>query len=92
MLIVDGGTAVANGIESRLSKLPLKGSRGIQKRRNSAGAVSSSFLDRLGDDKPRRGRVGGRGGAGRRERRPQKSVAELDAELESYMKGRAMDL
>ncbi|CAJ0606196.1 unnamed protein product [Cylicocyclus nassatus] len=93
MLIVDGGTAVANGIESRLSKLPLKGSRGIQKRfrRNSAGAVSSSFLDRLGDDKPRRGRVG-RGGAGRRERRPQKSVAELDAELESYMKGRAMDL
>ncbi|KHJ95789.1 hypothetical protein OESDEN_04257, partial [Oesophagostomum dentatum] len=95
MLIVDGGSAVANGIESRLSKLPRQASRGIQKRfrRNSAGAVSSSFLDRLGDDKPRKfARGGGRMG-GRRERRPQKSVAELDAELESYMnKGRPMDL
>ncbi|ETN80546.1 hypothetical protein NECAME_09094 [Necator americanus] len=94
MLIVDGGSAVANGIESRLSKLPRQGPRGIQKRfkRNSAGAVSSSFLDRIGDDKPRRIARPGRS-LGRRERRPQKSVAELDAELESYMnKGRPLDI
>ncbi|EPB67691.1 hypothetical protein ANCCEY_13223 [Ancylostoma ceylanicum] len=95
MLIVDGGSAaVANGIESRLSKLPRQGPRGIQKkfRTNSAGAVSSSFLDRLGDDKPRKAGRPGRA-LGRRERRPQKSVAELDAELESYMnKGRPIDI
>ncbi|KAJ1368426.1 polymerase delta-interacting protein 3 [Parelaphostrongylus tenuis] len=91
MLIVDGGEGVANGIESRLSKLPRQ--RGIQKKfKRSPTRVPTSFLDRILDDKPRRGLRMGRG-FGRRDRKPQKSVAELDAELDSYMKkGRPMDL
>ncbi|VDP14145.1 unnamed protein product [Heligmosomoides polygyrus] len=96
MLIVDGGDAVVNGIESRLSKLPRPGpTRGIQKkfRRSSTGAVSTSFLDRIVDDKPRKAGIRTRRPLGNRERRSEKSVAELDAELESYMnKGRPLDL
>ncbi|KAK6061157.1 hypothetical protein COOONC_01175 [Cooperia oncophora] len=93
MLIVDGGEGVANGIESRLSKLPRQATRGIQKTfRRPSGGVSTSFLDRIVDDKPRRGGMRRRGLPGR-ERKSVKSVAELDAELESYMnKGRPLDL
>ncbi|KAE9420783.1 hypothetical protein Angca_003953, partial [Angiostrongylus cantonensis] len=81
MLIVDGGEGVANGIESRLSKLPRQ--RGVQKKYKRSPVRASSFLDRIVDDKPRRG---GRRAFGRRDRKPQKTVAELDAELDSYMK------
>ncbi|VDM52761.1 unnamed protein product [Angiostrongylus costaricensis] len=88
MLIVDGGEGVANGIESRLSKLPRQ--RGVQKKYKRSPVRASSFLDRIVDDKPRRS---GRRAFGRRDRKPQKTVAELDAELDSYMKkGRPMDL
>ncbi|KAK5968479.1 RRM domain-containing protein [Trichostrongylus colubriformis] len=93
MLIVDGGEGIANGIESRLSKLPRTGARGIQKSfKRPSGGVSTSFLDRIVDDKPRRGMRNRRSAPGR-ERKAVKSVAELDAELESYMnKGRPLDV
>lgn len=62
-------------------------------RRSSTGAVSTSFLDRIVDDKPRKAGIRTRRPLGNRERRSEKSVAELDAELESYMnKGRPLDL
>ncbi|WKX97552.1 hypothetical protein Q1695_013316 [Nippostrongylus brasiliensis] len=93
MLIVDGAEGVANGIESRLSKLPRSAPRGVQKRRSSTGGVSTSFLDRIVDDKPRKGGIRARRPLQNRDRKAAKSVAELDAELESYMnKGRPIDV